>query len=113
MEQRWITLTTVVILASCFASVTCAQSPLATVPVGGNGTAISFNAVTNKIYAVGGLGNFLTEIDGATFQSTQIPLQTTADNASAQVIVNPVTNKIYVTNVVSNNVAVVDGATNW
>jgi hypothetical protein len=52
-----------------------AQTPLATVPVGANATSIGFNAQTNKIYVVGGIGNSLTEIDGYTFQNTTIALQ--------------------------------------
>src|SRR5882672_2605160 len=94
-----------------FSSSMEAQTPLATVPIGLPARAVAFNAVTNKIYVVGGLGNTLTEIDGYTFQSITIPLQATTDNASANIVVNPVTNKIYVINVVSNNVAVVDGVT--
>jgi hypothetical protein len=78
----------------CGSSAINAQTPLATVPIGANATAIGFNAQTNKIYVVGGIGNSLTEIDGFTFQNSTIPLQATSAVATAQVVVNPVTNTI-------------------
>jgi DNA-binding beta-propeller fold protein YncE len=93
--NRWhmpaITLLTVL----CCSSAMNAQTPLATVPLGANAMAIGFNPETNEIYAVGGLGNSLTEIDGFTFQTTSIPLQSTGSQvASSQIAVNPVTNTI-------------------
>src|ERR1700686_3855730 len=89
-----------------------AQEPLATLPTGGTASAIAFNGQTNKIYVVDGLGNSLTEIDGPTFKSTTIPLQSTGSQvATAQVAVNPILNAIYVINVVNNHIAVVDGLT--
>ena len=92
-------------------NVASAQTALATIPVSGTAQAVAFNPATNKIYAVGGIGNYLTEIDGTTFNYVTIPLQSTSDIASAQVAANAVTNKVYVINVVNNNVAVIDGST--
>jgi DNA-binding beta-propeller fold protein YncE len=88
-----------------------AQTVSATVP-GTGGDAVAVDAVTNKIYVLGGQA---TVIDGATNSTTTVPVGI----RPFAVAVNPLTNKIYVANLgavlakfVGGSVSVIDGATN-
>jgi YVTN family beta-propeller protein len=74
-----------------------------------NSYAVAVNPVTNQIY----VGNFyaddVTVIDGATLNTTTVPIGSGWYGAIA---VNPITNQIYATNSWDNTVTVIDGASN-
>ena len=81
---------------------------IATIPVGGEPSAVGVNPVTNRIYVVRFFADTVSVIDG----STNSVIATVPVGGPQGVTVDPFTNRIYVGNTASNGVSVIDGATN-
>ncbi|MGA3054034.1 MAG: YncE family protein [Candidatus Korobacteraceae bacterium] len=94
------------ISATLMALPSVAQQLIATVPVGLDPYSVAVNTITNKIYVANEYGNSVTVIDGGTFSTITIPVQ-----SPTYLAVNETTNKIYVSTIWSE-VTVIDGATN-
>ena len=89
-----------------------AQAVVATIAVGTDANVVAVNPVTNKIYVAGpGSGNNVTVIDGATNNTTTVPVLSGPGAGVNTIAVNAVTNQIYVENC-AGIVTVIDGATN-
>jgi YVTN family beta-propeller protein len=81
----------------------------ATTVIAGNFSGpIAVNPVTNRIYVVDLGSNEVMVIDGATNETTAVPVGT----GPFFIGLNPVTDKVYAVNLDSNDVTVIDGATN-
>jgi YVTN family beta-propeller protein len=72
---------------------------------------VTVNSVTNKVYVANRQTERVIVIDGATNDTTSVPLGGT-EGADYALAVNPVTNKVYVTNYQDGDMTVIDGATN-
>lgn len=103
---RW--LLPIVVCIPCVASAV-AQSVTATVTVGGGGTYVQTNPVTNMAYVANSSGNTVSVIDGAT---NTVKATVPVGSAPTYIALNSATNTVYVANNGSGTVSVINGATN-
>src|SRR5260370_7662809 len=90
-----------------------AQTVTATIAVGSAPRAVAVNPVTNKIYVQNANSNSVTVIDGATNNTTTVPVGNTTGftTGSTGLAIDSVTNKVFVANFNDNTVTVINGAT--
>ncbi|MBU2081873.1 YncE family protein, partial [Patescibacteria group bacterium] len=81
------------------------KKPFKTIPVGAGPLGIDFNPKTGKLYTANRVGNSVTVIDTATYNTKTI----TVGLIPSYIAVNSETNKIYVSEAGDNKVAVIDG----